>query len=188
VSQRFPRLVHQRKCAVPGTIPPSPSRARRLAFAFCAVLLCGVLVLGVLQPSRAGTHAIAKPTPSPTPNPPVVINFSIISASRGAAIMRSIYPDARITIDGHANAAIVVASGYDEQGMRTIASGIDVKNPTDTAVDTYQLKIISPDTVTARLGGVFPSAHSSDNAETNLGLMGSNGLFYCGSCSWSKRR
>ncbi|MBV8489668.1 MAG: hypothetical protein JO199_03985, partial [Candidatus Eremiobacteraeota bacterium] len=36
--------------------------------------------------------------------------------------------------------------------------GIDVKNPTDTAVDTYQLKVLSPDTVAARLGGVFPQA------------------------------
>jgi hypothetical protein len=87
-----------------------------------------------------------------------VINFSIISASRGASILRSIYPDARITVDSHANAVIVVASGYDEQGMRTIASGIDIKNPTDTTTDTYQLKVISPTTAADRLSGVFPSA------------------------------
>jgi type II secretory pathway component GspD/PulD (secretin) len=142
---------------VPGTIPPSPLRARRFVFALCTALLCGVLAFGG-QPSLAGTHASAKPTPSPTPNPPVVINFSIISAARGASILRSIYPDARITVDGHANAVIVVASGYDEQGMRTIAGGIDIKNPTDTATDTYQLKVISPDTAASRLGGVFPGA------------------------------
>jgi hypothetical protein len=54
---------------------------------------------------------------------------------RGAAILRSVYPNARVTIDGHASAVIVVASGHDEQGMRTIASGLDTKNPTAAAVD-----------------------------------------------------
>ncbi len=96
--------------------------------------------------------------PSPTPNPPVVIAFQIISAERGAEILRSVYPHVRITVDTHANAVIVVASGYDEQGMRTIANGIDTKNPTDTAVDTYQLKVLLPETVAGRLGGVFPRA------------------------------
>jgi type II secretory pathway component GspD/PulD (secretin) len=42
--------------------------------------------------------------------------------------------------------------------MRTIASGIDVKNPTSTATDTYQLKVLPPSTVVARLSGVFPQA------------------------------
>lgn len=40
--------------------------------------------------------------------------------------------------------------------MRTIAGGIDTKNPTATAVDTYQLKVITPDTAAGRLRGVFP--------------------------------
>jgi general secretion pathway protein D len=88
----------------------------------------------------------------------VVIGFQVILASRAAAILRSIYPYAHITVDSHANAVIVVASGYDEQGMRTIASGIDVKNPTDTTVDTYQLKVLSPQTAAGRLAGVFPQA------------------------------
>jgi general secretion pathway protein D len=121
-----------------------------------ATFLCGLLVIGGLQPTSASPHA--RPTPTPTPNPPVVINFAIISASRGASILHSIYPNASITVDTHANAAIVVASGYDEQGMRTIASGIDVKNPTDTATDTYQTKIIAPQTAASRLSGVFPGA------------------------------
>jgi hypothetical protein len=42
--------------------------------------------------------------------------------------------------------------------MRTIASGIDVKNPTATEVDTYQLKVLKPQTVAGRLAGVFPQA------------------------------
>jgi general secretion pathway protein D len=69
-----------------------------------------------------------------------------------------VYPGARITVDSHANAVIVVAPGYEEQGMRTIASGIDIKNPTATATDTYQLKVLSPSMAAERLSGVFPHA------------------------------
>lgn len=83
----------------------------------------------------------------------------MISAQRGAAILRSIYPNARITVDSHATAVIVVASGYDEQDMRTIASGVDVKNLTDTVVDNYRLKVLlSLGAVAARLSGVFQCA------------------------------
>jgi hypothetical protein len=42
--------------------------------------------------------------------------------------------------------------------MRAISSGIDTKNPTATAVDTYQLKVLTPQTVEQRLGVVFPQA------------------------------
>lgn len=87
-----------------------------------------------------------------------MINFQVIPARRAAAILASVYPNARITVDPHANAVIVVAPGYEEQGMRTIASGIDTKNPTATATDTYQLKVLSPSTVAQRLAGVFPQA------------------------------
>ena len=122
-------------------------------------LLAGVLSLAVLPPAgTASTRGHPTGTPSPTPNPPIVITFQLIPASRGAEILRSVYPSARITIDPHANAVIVVAPGYEEQGMRTIASGIDTKNPTATATDTYQLKVLSPSTVAQRLAGVFPQA------------------------------
>lgn len=122
-----------------------------------AALFCCASLVSVVPPiAFARTHAAA--TPSPTPNPPVVISFQIISAQRGAAILRNVYPEAHITIDPHANAVVVVASGYEEQGMRTIATGIDTKNPTATAVDTYQLKVIKPQTAAERLAGVFPQA------------------------------
>lgn len=123
------------------------------------MLLCATLLVGIVVPvAGASGHPRAHPTPTPTPNPPAVITFQIIPASRGAEILRSIYPEARITVDSHANAVIVVASGYDEQGMRTIASGIDTKNPTATAIDTYQLKVLKPQVVVERLSGVFPHA------------------------------
>lgn len=124
---------------------PSGRTRRSLAAAIVAALLCGAL-------------GLARPTPSPTPNAPIVINLSVISAARAAAILRAIYPDARVDVDTRANAVIVVASGYDEQGMRTIASGIDVKNPTDSVADAYQLKVVSPQAAVDRLRGVFPNA------------------------------
>lgn len=145
-------------------MPPVPLPVRSRAGGFAVVLgvalMCGALVIGAfpLGSTAAPGRRHATPTPSPTPNPPVVISFQIISAERGAAILRSVYPNAHITVDSHANAVIVVASGYDEQGMRTIASGIDVKNPTATTVDTYQLKVLKPQTAAERLSGVFPQA------------------------------
>ncbi len=121
-------------------------------------MLCVALFIGLMPPAGASGHAHAHPTPTPTPNAPLVITFQIIPAERGADILRSVYPNARITVDAHANAVIVVASGYDEQGMRAIASGIDTKNPTARAVDTYQLKVLKPQSVAERLSGVFPRA------------------------------
>lgn len=134
--------------------PISP-RAGWLALITTGALIGGALSFGYPPAAAIGrTHAVA--TPSPTPNPPMVIPFQIISAQRGAAILRSVYPNARITVDAHANAVVVVAPGYAEQGMRTIATGIDTKNPTATAVDTYQLKVLKPQTAVERLTPVFP--------------------------------
>jgi general secretion pathway protein D len=121
------------------------------------VLFCGALLVGAF-PITASSRTKATPTPSPTPNPPIVITLQIISAQRAAAILRGVYPNARITVDAHANAVIAVAPGYEEEGMRTIATGIDTKNPTATAVDTYQLRVLTPQTVAQRLGAVFPQA------------------------------
>jgi type II secretory pathway component GspD/PulD (secretin) len=140
-------------------VPARPRAAApgRLAIWLCGVLLCGAFVIGTF-PATASSRTKATPTPSPTPNPPIVITLQIISAQRAAEILRGVYPNARITVDTHANAVIAVAPGYEEQGMRTIASGIDTKNPTATAVDTYQLKVLTSQTVAQRLSSVFPSA------------------------------
>jgi len=136
-------------------------RRKAHSYKICGLIVaCAIAVLGFAPLNVGAAHRVhSTPTPSPTPNPPVVISFQVISAVRGAEILSSVYPNAHITVDGHANAVIVVASGYDEQGMRTIASGVDVKNPTATAVDTVQLKVLSPQIAAQRLSGVFPHAH-----------------------------
>ena len=118
----------------------------------------GALFVAAVPPAQGSTASTHRPIATPTPDAPIVIPFQLIPASRGAEILRGVYPSAHITVDAHANAVIVLAPGYEEQGIRTIASGIDTKNPTATAVDTYQLKILKPQTVAERLWGVFPQA------------------------------
>jgi type II secretory pathway component GspD/PulD (secretin) len=158
LSDRKPSGARERtRTVLPPLVPPARSKTGRLTFALSLALLSCALFAGIIPPAALG-RAHATPTPSPTPNAPVVITFQIIPASRGAEILRSIYPNAQIRVDGHANAVIAVAPGYAEQGMRTIATGIDTKNPTATAVDTYQLKVLKPQTVADRLRGVFPQA------------------------------
>lgn len=142
----------------PALVSGAQLRLGRVPLIFSATLIGGAIAATLLPTSASASGRHAAPTQSPTPNPPVVISFQIIPAARGAEILRSIYPNARITIDAHANAVVAVAPGYEEQGMRTIASGIDVKNPTAIAVDTYQLKVLKPPTVVERLGSVFPQA------------------------------
>jgi type II secretory pathway component GspD/PulD (secretin) len=142
---------------LPRTLRRAPHSAR-VALRVGSALLCASLFAALAPWLEAGAKTHAVPTPSPTPNQPVVITFQLIPARRGAQILRSVYPGAQITVDPHANAVIVVAPGYEEQGMRTIAGGIDTRNPTATAIDTYQLKVLKPQTVAERLSGVFPQA------------------------------
>lgn len=137
-----------------------------------AVLSYGMFVCMLTEPLSASAPP-ARPRHAPTPNPPVVINFQIIAASRAARILRGLYPDARIRVDSRANAVIVVAPGYEENGMRTIAQGIDVKNPTSTVVDTVQLHVLSPRTVQERLAAVFPSARVLVAPNRNVIVMAS---------------
>lgn len=126
---------------------------RRLFASIVSVgLLCSIFAVD------PGSARAARPATTATPNAPIVLSFSVVRASRAAALLRSLYPNAQIRVDERANAVIVVASAFDEQGMRTIATGIDVKNPTDTATEAYQLKVLSPQTAAARLASVFPAA------------------------------
>lgn len=92
------------------------------------------------------------------PPQPAVLAVQVISAGRAAAVMRALYPRARITVDAGANALVVVAAPEDVAGMRTVLQGIDVRNPTRPASDAVQLHHADPATVSARLHGLYPSA------------------------------
>ncbi len=87
-----------------------------------------------------------------------VINVSVVSASRAAEVLHGIYPGANIRVDRSANAVIVAASAEDIASMRTIVTGIDVRNPTDSIVDTAQVHTASVADVVSRLHRIFPHA------------------------------
>jgi type II secretory pathway component GspD/PulD (secretin) len=123
---------------------------RRLLF----FLLSLTIVVSAIEPTASGATATAsKPNLSPA-----VINVSVVSASRAADILRGIYPRANIRVDRSANAVIVLATPEDVTAMRTIVTGIDVHNPTDSNVDAVQLHSATPGDVIPRLRTLFPHA------------------------------
>ena len=106
-------------------------------------------------------NAVSVPRSSETPNPPTIITFSIISAAHGARILHAVYPHAAIRVEGGANAVVVIASPDDVAGMRTIATGIDVRNPTRPVVDTVQVHNARPVDVVQRVKPMFSHSRFS---------------------------
>lgn len=122
-----------------------------------ASVLVALLAAAIVLIPTAMVDARRAPAPAATPIASV-IQVQTIPVERAAAVLRSLYPHARIRTDAHANAVIVVASPDDVQAMRTVLQGIDVRNPTQPAVQVVQLKVLKPDAVAGRLRGLYPSA------------------------------
>ncbi|MBC5805713.1 MAG: hypothetical protein GIW96_05780, partial [Candidatus Eremiobacteraeota bacterium] len=104
------------------------------------------------------TSVVAAPAPIKTPFPAAVLGVTTIKANEAANVLHSLYPKARIRVDRNANAIIVVASPDDVNAMRTILSGIDVKNPLATTATALPLHNSKPPEVIARLRALFPRA------------------------------
>ncbi len=100
----------------------------------------------------------ASPPPAPKTFPPAVLGVQVISAGRAAAVLRALYPRARITVDPGANALVVVAPPDDVTAMRAVLQGIDVRNPTKPTSDAVQLHNANALATAARLRALFPSA------------------------------
>ena len=101
------------------------------------------------------------PSPNISPSPtlmPTVLNATIVSADRAAAILEQLYPHAHISADHSANAVIVVATTEEIQGMRTVLQGIDIKNPGSLTVEAVQVHIANPSDVVAKLKPLYPNA------------------------------
>ena len=122
-----------------------------------ASTLVALMALAAILSPPAALSARRAPTPAATPVA-AVIQVQTIPVDRAAAVLRSLYPNARIRTDAHANAVIVIASPNDVQAMRTVLQGIDVRNPTQPSVQVIQLKALKPDGVAGRLRGLFPRA------------------------------
>jgi len=102
--------------------------------------------------------AAAPPQATATPYPPAIITFTVTEAQRGARLLRTLYPHARISVESGANAVIVIARPDDVTAMRTIATGIDVRNPTQPIVDTVQLHSVKPQDAIGRVRPIFTHA------------------------------
>jgi type II secretory pathway component GspD/PulD (secretin) len=88
----------------------------------------------------------------------VVVSLHEVRAERAAAIIRGFYPGLRIRTDANANAVIAVAPPDEADAIRTILQGLDVRDPSATAVDAEPLRFVSPSLVVPRLHAVFPLA------------------------------
>ena len=98
------------------------------------------------------TAAIATP-----PSAAAVINLTVIPAARAAAILRTYFPHARISVDRHANAVIVAAPADEIQQMRTIVEGIDVRDPQRAVTDAIALHVLRNEHLIRSLATLFPS-------------------------------
>lgn len=133
------------------------------------------VITAVLVAVPGGELASALPwqrnAPPPTPTPPpqaAVINVTVISAQRAAEMLRALFPHARIRVDSHANAVLVVASPDDLQQMRTVVQGIDVRSPQTPTTDVVPLRILKPTAIVARLRALYPNARVEAASKTSL--------------------
>jgi len=118
-----------------------------------------LILLAVVAATTSGlTNVVAAPAPRKTPYPAAVLGVTVIKADQAATMLRALYPRARIRVDRNANAIIVVASPDDVNAMRTVLSGIDVKNPLATTATAVPLHNSKPADVIARLRALFPHA------------------------------
>jgi type II secretory pathway component GspD/PulD (secretin) len=92
------------------------------------------------------------------PYAPAVLSVQIISAKRAAAVLRALYPRARITLDVNANALLVVAPPEDATAMRAVLQGIDVRPPTHAIGNAIQLRSANPAVVAARIRELYRAA------------------------------
>ena len=125
--------------------PPSTSRYSRL-FALLATLAFGA---GALPTRAQGAPRSA--------SVPTVLPVAVIGTARAAAVLRTLYPHARISVDAPAHALIVVAPGDDVAGMRAILQGIDVRDPSRPTTEAVQLRSADPNAVAAQLRRLFPA-------------------------------
>ncbi len=135
-----------------------------------AVAFCGLALLAGLGSARA-SRASANPMPhvSPTPAPQAaVIDLSIISATHAAQMLRPLFPHARIRIDAHANALLVVASPDDLQQMRGVVAGIDVHSPSQPTAAVLPLHVLKPASIAVRLRGLYPNARIEIASQDSL--------------------
>ena len=84
-------------------------------------------------------HPSANPSPSPTVQA-AVINIVNVAPDHVAAILRGVFPNAKIGVDRLANAIIVMANPDQIQQIRALVQSLDVQNPTKQ--NTYAFRAV----------------------------------------------
>ena len=120
-----------------------------------AALLTVASLAALVPAGAAGTRALATPAPSPVP---AVIQVQVMSVGRAVATVRELFPRVRVHADANANAIVVVGPPDEVQTVRTVISGLDVRNPTQPTVEVIQLRTIKPNAVVQRVAPLFPNA------------------------------
>lgn len=108
-----------------------------------------------------------QPTPTATPQASV-ISVNVISAERAARTLHALFPHARIRVDSHANAVLVLASPDDIQQMRTVIQGIDIADPLAPKPEVVPLRILNPQDIIARLHRLYPNARIEPTSKQTL--------------------
>jgi type II secretory pathway component GspD/PulD (secretin) len=125
--------------------------ARASVVAFLAV----PSLAAFLPASAAGPRTVASPTPSPVP---AVIQVQVMPVDRAAGIVHQLFPKVRVRTDPAANAIVVVGSPDDVQTVRTVISGLDVRNPNQPTLEVVVLHTIKPDALVHKVAPLFPAA------------------------------
>ncbi|HTU70981.1 MAG TPA: secretin N-terminal domain-containing protein [Candidatus Baltobacteraceae bacterium] len=133
---------------------------RFLSHASIGTLLAVVSLAVFLPAGAAGTRAAgsrAGITPAPSPVP-AVIQVQVMPVARAAAIVHELFPHVRVRADPAANALIVIGAPDDVATVRTVISGLDVRNPNQPTLEVVQLRTIKPDALVHRIAPLFPNA------------------------------
>jgi type II secretory pathway component GspD/PulD (secretin) len=89
---------------------------------------------------------------------PIVLNFTTVRAQDAARVLRRLYPHLSFTIDGAANAVVVLAGPDDAGALRQIGAAIDTKNPLKPVTTSLILHRMDAQQIAARLHPLYPSA------------------------------
>ncbi|MHB8461908.1 MAG: secretin N-terminal domain-containing protein, partial [Vulcanimicrobiaceae bacterium] len=121
------------------------SSARRL----CAVAMLFLVLI-------APTLSVGAASPRPTVT---VLAVSIISPSRAAHVLHTLFPQVAIRVDNQAHAVIVTATPDVTEQMRSVLSGIDVRDPTLPSVSVVPLQSRNARSEVDRIRNLYPSSH-----------------------------
>ena len=129
---------------------------RTLSFRASLVALLAAASLTGLLPAGAAAPRLA---PSPTPSPiPAVMQVQVMPVTRAAGIVRELFPQVRVRVDPAANAIVVVGPPNDVEQVRSVISGLDVRNPDQPTLEVVQLRTIKPGALVRKVAPLFPNA------------------------------